>query len=197
MLNIREHHYRNVIVWNRRAQFPERKHKSQVPKVTHIYLHWSRRGIGMTPEVMTGVWCALYAMTRKVPKLRISSSSVASWRLRKGELVGLTVTLHGDDAMDFRDTVVNTVLPQMRPFEGYSIHTIDKAGNCTLPRPNPLLFPALQPHYERYRPRAHRGGLSMTIHTNAAAAGGTKNQILARSLSMLTGLSRPLKHGLK
>lgn len=197
MLNTRIHHYQNVLIWNRRAQFPERTHKSMIPKVTHIHIHWSRRELGMTPETITGAWCGLFSMTGHDPKIHYSTSSVAAWRLREGDIVGISVILRGEEAMDFRSTVVNVVLPQVRPFEGFSTSTVDNAGNCTLPRSNPLLFPSLQPNYERFRPLTLRSGLTITLHTNSAAAGGTNERIIARSLSLLTGLGRPMIHGIK
>jgi ribosomal protein L5 len=146
----------------------------------------------MTPASRTGAWSGLALRTGQEPMIHRSTTSVALWRLREGDVTGVSVTLRGRHALDFLDGVLHVVLPQFRPFHGYSTSRRDQHGNCTFPRKSPRVFPILRPHYERFRPRANRPGLSMTLDTHSSRAGGSVSRIRQRGQALLTGLGRPL-----
>jgi ribosomal protein L5 len=167
---MRQEHYDRVVKWDRRAAYPHLSTVEMRPQVTGMDVFWSLRHVGMKPESRTGAWTALYRRTGHSPQMHRSEKSVASWRLREGDYVGLSVKRTAKEAMSFRETRVVRVIPQFRPFQGYSMSEIDaRSGVCTLPILNPLAFSALESYYELLVPRCSEPGLSVTIHTNAAA----------------------------
>lgn len=215
---MRQEHYDRVVKWDRMATYPHLSTVEMRPQVTGMDVFWSLRHVGMKPESRTGAWTALYRRTGHSPKMHRSEKSVASWRLREGDYVGLSVKRTAHEAMSFRETRVMRVIPQFRPFQGYSLSDIDaRSGQCTLPILNPLAFSALESYYELLVPRCSEPGLAVTIHTNATAgrtsqgkqgqgqtARGTgvegrrlpsvnPDEVRGRALRLLTGLGVPFR----
>lgn len=193
MTSSRQQHARDVRVWDARAhESPIRPaHPTARPRVTSVELHWTRRHVGMTPTSMAGAACALSRRTSNRVTVERSRASVASWRLRKGDVVSVRSARHADDMRPFRTRRTSVVRPQFRPFSGFSLDVVDDAGNCTLPLTMPMAFPALETYYERLVPLCSVPGRTVQIHTNAASLGGSVVEQRERGIRLLTGLGLP------
>ena len=69
--------------------------------------------------------------------------SIASFKLREGNKIGLKVTLRGEWVYEFMDRLINIVMPRLRDFRGVSAKAFDKQGNYSLGLKDQSVFPEL------------------------------------------------------
>lgn len=75
------------------------------------------------------------------PSVRSAKKSIASFKLRQGDSVGLQVTLRGARMYDFLEKLINISLPRTRDFRGLKATAIDNMGNMTLGLKEHNIFP--------------------------------------------------------
>lgn len=85
----------------------------------------------------------LTKITGQVPMQTTARLSIASFKLREGNKIGLKVTLRGDKMYEFLDRLVNIVLPRLRDFHGVPAKAFDKQGNYSLGLTEQSVFPEL------------------------------------------------------
>ena len=83
----------------------------------------------------------LSKITGQKPSPRAATISIASFKLREGEIVGLQVTLRGARMYDFVDKLIHIALPRTRDFRGLSAKAIDDMGNITIGIKENTIFP--------------------------------------------------------
>lgn len=83
----------------------------------------------------------LAVITGQKPAARPAKKSIASFKLREGDIVGYQVTLRGGRMYDFLDKLVHVALPQTRDFRGLKTTAIDEMGNITLGINDHTIFP--------------------------------------------------------
>jgi len=104
----------------------------------------------------------LATLTNQRPVTTIARKSIASFKLREGNKVGVTVTLRAARADNFLDLLVAVVLPRIRDFHGVSDTAFDAHGNYSLGLPDHTIFPQI-PFEEAGSPH----GLQVNIVTSA------------------------------
>lgn len=67
--------------------------------------------------------------------------SIATFKLREGDIVGYQVTLRGARMNTFLDKLIDVALPQTRDFRGLKATAIDEMGNITLGLKDHTIFP--------------------------------------------------------
>jgi large subunit ribosomal protein L5 len=72
---------------------------------------------------------------------RPAKQSIASFKLREGEIIGYQATLRGPRMQDFLYRLIHLALPQTRDFRGLKISAIDEMGNYTLGIKENTIFP--------------------------------------------------------
>jgi large subunit ribosomal protein L5 len=82
-------------------------------------------------------------ITGQKPVDTFAKLSIASFKLREGNKVGIKVTLRGDRMYEFTDRLVNIVLPRLRDFHGVSGKAFDKQGNYSIGLTEQSIFPEL------------------------------------------------------
>ncbi len=75
------------------------------------------------------------------PAWRGAKKSIASFKLREGEVIGQMVTLRGQRMHDFVDKLINIALPRTRDFRGFTDKSIDEIGNLTIGIREHIIFP--------------------------------------------------------
>ena len=70
--------------------------------------------------------------------------SVANFKLREGENVGVKVTLRGDKMYEFLDRLFNVALPRVRDFRGINPNSFDGRGNYAFGLKEQLIFPGIE-----------------------------------------------------
>lgn len=85
----------------------------------------------------------LRKITGQQPVETVARQSIASFKLREGNTIGLKVTLRGDRMYEFADRFINIVLPRLRDFHGVPLRSFDRQGNYSIGLPDQSVFPEL------------------------------------------------------
>ena len=83
----------------------------------------------------------LAKITGQKPSARAAKTSIASFKVREGDTVGLQITLRGGRMFDFLDKLIHIALPRTRDFRGLSPKAIDDMGNLTIGIKENTIFP--------------------------------------------------------
>jgi large subunit ribosomal protein L5 len=119
-------------------------HKNQLaaPRLVKIVVA-SGTGSGMKKdrEKNNTVADRLARITGQKPSLRVAKQSVASFKIREGDPVGLMVTLRGARMLNFMDKLVHIALPRTKDFRGIDRKVVDNIGNMTIGIKEHSIFP--------------------------------------------------------
>jgi len=85
----------------------------------------------------------LATITGQKPLVTRARKSVAGFKLRKGQEIGLKVTLRGKRMYEFLDRLISIVMPRIRDFRGLSPKAFDQAGNYNLGISEQVVFPEI------------------------------------------------------
>ena len=116
---------------------------NEVPKLEKIVINV---GLGKAKDDKKLIEVAsntLRKITGQQPITTTAKKSIASFKLREGNKIGLKSTLRGDKMYEFADRLINIVLPRLRDFHGVSIKSFDKSGNYSLGINDQSVFPEL------------------------------------------------------
>lgn len=80
-------------------------------------------------------------ITGQKPAGRSAKQSIASFKLREGEVIGQMVTLRGERMYSFVDKLINVAFPRTKDFRGLDAKAIDDVGNLTLGIKEHTIFP--------------------------------------------------------
>lgn len=72
---------------------------------------------------------------------RPAKKSIATFKLREGDIIGYQVTLRGARMQSFLDKLIHIALPNTRDFRGIKTSAIDDMGNLTIGIPEHTIFP--------------------------------------------------------
>lgn len=115
----------------------------QVPKLEKIVVNI---GLGRAKDdkrLMEVATNTLRKITGQQPVETTARMSIATFKLREGNKIGLKVTLRGDRMYEFLDRLITVVLPRLRDFHGVSARAFDKQGNYSLGMTDQSVFPEL------------------------------------------------------
>ncbi len=133
-----------------------------VPTIKKVTINM---GIGKNRETKAFVQEAisdLSLISGQKPSGRSAKSSISNFKLRKGQLVGLTVTLRGKKMWDFYEKLVKIVLPRVKDFRGISPKSFDGTGNYNLGLGEHIVFPEIDPNKVGFAK-----SLQVTVSTSA------------------------------
>lgn len=119
------------------------KNIHEVPKLEKIVVNV---GLGKSKgdkRMMETAINTLRKITGQQPIQTTAKNSIAGFKLREGEKIGLKVTLRGERMYEFMDRVINTVLPRLRDFHGVSAKAFDNQGNYSIGFTDQSVFPEL------------------------------------------------------
>ena len=117
------------------------KNPMQVPRLEKIVINM---GIGEAVQDSKKIDAAvsdLSAIAGQRPVVIKARQSIATFKLRKGMLIGCKVTLRRERMYEFLDRLVTVALPRVRDFRGVSGRSFDGRGNYALGLREQLVFP--------------------------------------------------------
>ena len=85
----------------------------------------------------------LEVITGQKPIITKAKKSIAGFKLREGQPIGVKVTLRGEAMYNFMEKLVKVALPRVRDFRGISPKAFDGFGNYTLGIKEQLIFPEI------------------------------------------------------
>lgn len=83
----------------------------------------------------------LSKITGQKPTIRGAKQSIASFKIRQGDPVGVAVTLRGAKMYSFLDKLIDIAIPRTKDFRGISDTIVDNMGNLTLSIKEHTIFP--------------------------------------------------------
>jgi large subunit ribosomal protein L5 len=87
----------------------------------------------------------LAAITGQKAEVRTAKKSIAGFKVREGQTVGLKITLRGARMVDFFERLITIVLPRVRDFGGLDVKSVDKGGVLSLGIRDHVVFPEVEP----------------------------------------------------
>jgi large subunit ribosomal protein L5 len=171
--------YRSTVVPQLTKEF-DYANTMEVPRIDKIVVNI---GIGEAKDNDKALDAAagdVLTITGQKPALIKAKKSVAAFKLRAGQTVGIKTTLRGRRMWYFLDKLVNVALPRIRDFRGVSPEGFDGRGNFSLGLREQVVFPEID-----YDKIDKLRGLEVSIVTTA------RTDDEARSL--LTRLGMPFR----
>lgn len=115
----------------------------QVPKLEKIIVNIGLGRAKDDKKLMEVATNTLTKITGQKPIETTARMSIATFKLREGNKIGLKVTLRGDRMYEFLDRLITVVLPRLRDFHGVSAKAFDRQGNYSLGMTDQSVFPEL------------------------------------------------------
>ena len=151
-----------------------------VPQLQKIVVNIGVRNAVGDKKGVEVVGDILGQITGQKPKITKAKKSIAQFKLRQGEKIGLMVTMRGKRMYDFFEKLVNVVLPRIKDFHGVKKTSFDPRGNYTLGIIEYSVFPEIDTgKIDRIQ------GLEISIVTTAADKKGGE--------ALLTALGMPFQ----
>ena len=158
------------------------KNVMAVPRLKKIMVNASSRDFLTDKKNLERAAEDLGTIAGQKAKIAKAKISIATFKLREGDKIGLTITLRGKRMYDFYEKLVKIVFPRVRDFNGVSSKMFDGCGNLSIGFAENTVFPEIDPgKVEKIR------SLQVTIVTNA------KDDNQAKVL--LTAMGMPFKKG--
>jgi len=161
-VNLKQH-YQDEVIPKLMGEFSI-TNKLAVPRISKVVLNIGLKEAISDKGVLekTSTW--LGVITGQKPKVTRAKVSIANFKVRAGDAVGLTVTLRGKRMYAFLTKLINIVLPRVRDFQGVSTKSFDKKGNYTLGLSEQIVFGEID-----YAQIDKVRGLEITLVTNSNA----------------------------
>ena len=172
-------HYREKAIPAMMKEF-QFKNPMQVPRLTKVTVNCAVKEAVANPKVLDGTFEEIMAITGQKPVLTRSKKAIAAFKVRKGNAVGVMVTLRRARMYEFLDRLMNVALPRVRDFKGVNNKSFDGRGNYSLGIREQIIFPEI--NYDKVDKIR---GMTITIETTA------KTNEHARAL--LTELGMPFR----
>lgn len=151
--------------------------KLATPRLTKIVINVGIPKSDTSSKDVEVVKGELSALTGLSPKVGGAKQSIAGFKIRAGDPVGVSVTLRGAKMFDFLDKLCRIVLPQVKDFRGVKNTSFDGHGNYTLGLSEQIIFPEID-----YAKTEKIHGLEIVIVTTA------KNDEYAHALLKILGM---------
>ena len=113
----------------------------QVPQLKKVVIN---RGFGENYQNVKVLESSLDELTNISGQRGVitkSKKAIASFKVREGMPVGMTVTLRGEKMYGFLDRLINLSLPRISDFQGVSSKSFDGRGNYSIGFTDQLMFP--------------------------------------------------------
>jgi len=134
----------------------------QVPRLDKIVVNIGLGEALQNAKAMDAAVGDLTIITGQKPIVTRAKRSIAQFRLRTGNAIGLKVTLRGERMWDFLERLTRLALPRIRDFRGVPSRSFDGRGNYSLGLREQLAFPEID--YDRVD---RLRGLEVSIVTSA------------------------------
>ncbi len=115
----------------------------QVPKLSKIVVNIGVGDASHDSKFIEAAKKDLEAITGQKAIITKAKKSIAAFKLREGQPIGVKVTLRGDAMYNFMEKLIKVALPRVRDFRGISSKSFDGFGNYTLGIKEQLIFPEI------------------------------------------------------
>ena len=116
----------------------------QIPRLDKIIVNVGCGESKNNAKEIEAICKDIATITGQKPVTRKARKSVANFKLREGETVGVMVTLRGDKMYEFLDRLFSVALPRVRDFRGINPNAFDGRGNYAMGLKEQLIFPEIE-----------------------------------------------------
>lgn len=120
------------------------KNDLAVPKIEKIIVAAGVTDDQHRHEAIKNMKEQIALFTGQNPIITRAKKSIADFKLREGDAVGLKVTLRRRRMYEFFDKLVSIVLPKVKDFQGVSLRGFDNQGNYNLGLTEQIIFPEVE-----------------------------------------------------
>jgi large subunit ribosomal protein L5 len=152
----------------------------QVPRLVKITVNMGLGKAKEEPKMIDNGVEELKLITGQSPVVSRAKKDIAVFKLRKGQKIGVMVTLRRERMWEFLDRLCSIALPRVRDFRGVSPRGFDGRGNFTMGVKEQIIFPEIE-----YDKIDSIKGLNISIVTTAETD--------AEGRSLLTHLGMPFR----
>ena len=152
----------------------------QIPKLDKVVINVGCGADKDNKKVIDAIMTDLAAITGQKPIVCKAKKSVATFKLRDGQIIGVKVTLRAEKMYEFVDRLFNVAFPRVRDFRGINPNSFDGRGNYSTGLKEQLIFPEIE-----YDKVDRTRGMDITFVTTAE-----NNE---NALALLEALGFPFK----
>ena len=153
------------------------KNPMQVPKLEKVVINMGLGEAITNNKLIEQAEEQMMAITGQKAVVTRSRKSIANFKLRENQPIGVMATLRRDRMYEFLDRLINIALPRVRDFKGVSGKSFDGKGNYTLGIKEQIIFPEI--NFDRIEKIK---GMNVTIVTTAKS--DEEGRALLRHLGM-------------
>jgi large subunit ribosomal protein L5 len=150
----------------------------QAPRLVKITLNMGVGEAKQNKKMLEAAQEQLATIAGQQPSVRRARKSIASFKVREGMPVGISVTLRRARMWEFLDRLCSIAVPRIRDFRGLNPRSFDGRGNYSMGVREQLIFPEID-----YDSIDEVRGLDITITTTAATD--------VEAFELLLGLGMP------
>jgi large subunit ribosomal protein L5 len=118
--------------------------KMEIPKLEKIVINMGVGEGSKDDKFIEAAVKDLELIAGQKPVVTKAKKSIAGFKLREGQPVGVKVTLRGENMYNFMEKLIKVALPRVRDFHGISKTAFDGKGNYTLGIKEQLIFPEIE-----------------------------------------------------
>jgi large subunit ribosomal protein L5 len=137
--------------------------RMEAPRLQKITLNMGIGEAKQDDKILEAATEQLATIAGQQPNVRRARRSIASFKIREGMPVGVSVTLRRARMWEFLDRLMSIAIPRIRDFRGLNPRSFDGRGNYSLGIREQLIFPEID-----YDSIDQVRGLDVTITTTAA-----------------------------
>ncbi len=115
----------------------------QVPTLKKICINIGAGAAAQDQKIVQSALNELELISGQRPAVARAKKSVANFKLRQGQPIGVYVTLRRARMYEFLDRFINIASPRVRDFRGFSDKSFDGRGNYTLGIKEQIIFPEI------------------------------------------------------
>ena len=145
------------------------KNIMSVPKLEKVVINVGLGEALSNKKVIDQVIQQLSIITGQKAVPTVARKDISTFKVRKGDVVGIKVTLRARKMFDFIEKLSKIVLPRIRDFRGIPNTGFDKMGNYTLGLSEQIVFPEID-----YSQVDKIRGMELTFVTNSEQIGTKK-----------------------
>jgi len=130
------------------------RNRLQVPRILKVVVN---SGVGkrssepsFAEKILPDIVDSFAKIVGQRPTVTSAKKSIAGFKIRQGQVVGLKATLRGRRMFDFLTRFISAALPRVRDFRGISPGSIDKSGNLNIGVKEHVVFPEIEQDTARF-----------------------------------------------
>ncbi len=127
--------------------FMEQKTQLEIKKIEKVIVNTGlgklRNNAQFEDKLLPEVMKELALITGQKPAPRKAKKSIAGFKTRTGDIIGLQVTIRGKRMADFLKRTLNVVFPRVKDFRGLELTCLDGSGNLNIGFKEQFVFPEI------------------------------------------------------